>query len=1097
MFKNIFNIEILRTITHSWGRFIAIFAIVALGVGFYAGLRMTAPDMRLAADAFYDATNLMDIRVVSTMGLDDEDIDEIADIDGVEDVQAAYECDVMAELDGEPYVMRVHSLPYNVKVSNTMDESMAYLPEETTINQLILEEGRWPTANDECVLSVDRIMNEPLNIGDTLKVTQCSSDLDSTLVETEYTVVGLAHSSYYAASASMGSTTLGSGIIQQFMYVPQTDFSPDYPITEAFITVEGARDLNSSSKEYDDLVSEVMDRISAIADSREWARMSTIKQEAQAELDDARADFEAERTDALTQLDDAKAKLDDAAAQIATSEREIADGQRAYDSGLRELADKEADGNEKLKAAQSEIDANRSKLDESKVQLDASAAQLQAGWDAISSAIGMPVDKDNAAQVLEIVKQQLEGMVETDPDRYKLELLISRLEMLISSQQQYDAGLAQYEQGVSALEDAQSRLDSERASADSQIAAARSDLAQAKRKLDDGRSQLAQGKADYEAGLAEYEVNRDDAFAKFADAEAELDDAQQKINDIETPEWLIMDRTKNYGAESFDMDAGRIDNIAMVFPFVFFLVAALVALTTMTRMVDEERMQIGTFKALGYSRSRITSKYLIYAGIASVSGSIVGIAILSMSLPAIIMSAYSIMYIVPVANLAIDWPIALTATLLGVGITLIATAAAAISTLRESPASLMLPKAPKSGKRILLERIKPLWSHLSFLWKVTCRNIFRYKKRLFMTIIGIAGCTALLLTGFGLQDSINDIIDKHYGRIVEYNMIITEEDDISDESTEELNDLLVEQGQVEASADAFEQSVVVVGTASDLSAELIVPRSFDSFSTIWNFTDRITGRSVSLGDDGVVVTEKIATRFGLSVGDTITLAMQDDMGNATNERYELPISGVIENYIGHDVFISPTLYEEKFHKEPVFNNKFVKTTAATDDRDMIANDIRDIEGIRTVAFNDETIDMYKSALKSVNMVVIVLIVAAALLAFIVLYNLTNINITERMREIATLKVLGFTQKEIYQYIFKEIVILSIMGAIVGLVLGVFLENFVVTTAEVDAVMFGRDIHWPSFLYAFVLTMVFTVIVTLSMQGKLRRIDMVESLKSNE
>lgn len=1097
MLKDTFNIDIWRTITHSWGRFIAIFAIVALGVGFYAGLRMTAPDMRLAADAFYDDTNLMDIRIVSTMGLDAEDIDEISKVDGVEDVVAAYETDVVAELDGDPYVMRVHSLPYEAQVSQRMDEVMVTYDDVSSLNKLVLEKGTWPRANNECILSADRIMNKPLSIGDKLTVTECSTGLDDTLREREYTIVGLAHSSYYSASTNMGSTTLGSGYIQQFMYVPESDFDADFPITEAFVTVEGAKDFISGSFEYQSRIDEVMKELFGIEEVREQERLRTIKDKAQAELDDARAQFESERTDAFAQLDDAMTKLNDAATTIAASEKEIAEGERAYQTGMRELAEKESDGNAQLKAGQDEIDANRVKLEESKVQLDAAAAQLEAGWATISALSSYPVNKDNAAQVLDGMKQQLAMLPPGTPAYEQLAASIEKLSALIQAQAEYDDGLKRYNDGIAQLQAAQNTLDAERASAASQIAAAKNELAKAKRTIESGRVELAQGKAEYEQGLFEYQENRDNAMNQLADAEAELDDAQNQINDIETPEWLIMDRTKNYGAESFDMDAGRVDNIAMVFPFVFFLVAALVALTTMTRMVDEERMQIGTYKALGYSRSRITSKYLIYAAIASITGSIAGIALMALTLPAIIMSAYAIMYIIPVSNLTIDWPIALTAILLGVGITLFATAAAAISTLRESPAALMLPKAPKAGKRILLERIKPIWNRLSFLWKVTCRNIFRYKKRLFMTVVGIAGCTALLLTGFGLHDSINDIIDKHYGEIVEYNMVITKEDDIADKDADALDSVLAERGQVEASADAFEDTMVVIGSASDMSVEMIVPRSFETFSQIWNFRNRVSQQQVTLDDTGVIITEKIAIKFGLDAGDTITLASQDDMGNATNERYEFPVTGIIENYIDHDVFMSTDLYEKTFHKKPMFNNQFVNTAVVGEGRDQLAADIRGIDGIKTVTFNDETIDIYKSALKSVNMVVIVLIIAAALLAFIVLYNLTNINITERMREIATLKVLGFTAKEIYQYIFREILILSFMGAALGLGLGIVLENFVVTTAEVDMVMFGRDIHWPSFVFAFLLTMLFTVIVTLSMRGKLKHIDMVESLKSNE
>ncbi len=455
MLKDTFNIDIWRTITHSWGRFIAIFAIVALGVGFYAGLRMTAPDMRLAADAFYDGTNLMDIRIVSTMGLDAEDIDEISKVDGVEDVVAAYETDVVAELDGDPYVMRVHSLPYETEGSQSADKTTVAYDDTDSLNRLVLDEGSWPQADDECILSADRIMNTPISIGDKLTVVECSTGLDDTLRERDYTVVGLAHSSYYAASTNMGSTTLGSGYIQQFMYVPESDFSADFPITEAFVSVEGAKGLISGSFEYQSRIDEVIKEISGIEEVREQERLRTIKVKAQAELDDARAQFEAERADAYAQLDDAKLKLDDAAATIASSESDIAEGERAYQSGLRELADKEASGNAQLKAGQEEIDANRSKLDESKVQLDAAAAQLEVGWAAASAASPYPINKDNAARVLEALKQQLAAMSPGTPAYDQIVASIEKLEGLIQAQKEYDDGLKRYNDGIAQLQAAQ------------------------------------------------------------------------------------------------------------------------------------------------------------------------------------------------------------------------------------------------------------------------------------------------------------------------------------------------------------------------------------------------------------------------------------------------------------------------------------------------------------------------------------------------------------------------------------------------------------------------------------------------------------------
>ncbi len=1061
-----FNKEVWRSITHSLGRFIAIFAIVALGVGFYAGLQMTAPDMRLAADKFYDETNLFDIRVVSTMGLSDSDIEALRQIEGVEDVQAAWETDAQGEVNDEPYTFRIHSL----------DDSSA---NEQRINDLVLVDGRMPSASGECVISADRIMNGPVGLGDTITLIEGTTELSDTLNRTQFTIVGTVSSSYYTSSTSMGSTSLGSGVIQQFMYIPASDFSADYPITEAFISVSGAKQLESGSEGYNDAVAFVLSRIESIADAREQARVDELKADAQRELDDARSEYNAERADAESQLADAQRKLDDALSQIRESERKINQGQREYDSGKVQLEEQRSAAKKQLADAQSEIDNQAAQLESTKTALTTQRQQLEAA------------------------QAQLQQALVLDPTNPALQQQLAEVQAGLAK---VNAGLDQVAQGETQLAAGRQQLEEQRAQANVQLDAAQKKLDKAESDLSSGRAQLKQGKADYESGLAEYEENREKANAEFADAEAELADAQADIDAIEKPDWLVMDRTKNYGVESFAQDSTRIGHIAAVFPLIFFLVAALVSLTTMTRMVDEERMLIGTYKALGYSRSRITSKYLIYAASASIAGSVVGIAALAFTLPAIIMSAYSIVYIVPTAGLQMDWQVALLSAGMGVGITLIATAAAAISTLRESPAALMLPPAPKAGKRILLERVRPVWNKLSFLWKVTCRNIFRYKKRLIMTIVGIAGCTALLLTGFGLQDSINDIIDKHYGQIVKYTVVVTEEEDASDADKQAVNDAIASVG-ADTQVDAHVELMVTVGGGSgavqanpnkeDLTTEVIVPENEQEFSKIWALKNRLSGEDVHLQNEGAVVTEKLAAENEISVGDNVVLAVKDDMGNATDQVFAVPVTGIVENYVGHSVFMSASAYEKAFGANPQFSTVYANIPEDADVRGKLDAEMQQIDSVRTVAYNDETIDSYKSALSSVNMVVVVLILAAAMLAFIVLYNLTNINITERVREIATLKVLGFTAREVQIYIFRETIILSVLGALVGLVLGIFLENFVVVTAEVNQVMFGRDIHILSFVFAFLLTMLFTVLVMLVMMRKLANIDMVESLKSNE
>lgn len=1176
--KSAFNTETLRSITHSLGRFLAIAAIVALGTGFYAGLRMTAPDMKLAADEYFDGTSLMDIRVLSTLGLTDDDIAALRHVEGVEAVMPARETDVMASIDGEQYATRVHSLPDAARTSDTSDGVHARSDDPDYLNRPLLVRGSWPQKTGECVLSANLVENDAIAVGDTLTITEGVQDVDQTLVTRTYTVTGFVNAPYYATSSSMGETTLGSGSIQQYMYVPESDFSADLPYTEAYLAVRGVANERASSDAYQRLVDEVADRIKALAPEREQARVDQLKSDAQKELDEKRADYERERADAQSQLDDAKRQLDDAAATIAASEQGLADGQAAYDSGASELASRRAsaqaqldDAERQIAEGQAQLDAQRPQLDDAAGQLQAARAQWQQGADALAAAWGdwqrqsdeldagitraqagvadaaagvdriqkgidaleeqiKQLDPDKDAQKIAELRAEQDALKAQQQDlRAQMALVQATLDDLVNvqkpkleaaraelqgkqdvldsskvelEQQQaaYEGGKAQFDASARKLDQARADLASSRSQADAQIAAAQQQLDDAAARLQDGRAQLEQGRADYDSGLAEYEQKKSDADAQLADAERRLDDAQKQIDDLERPEWLVMDRTANYGAASFEADADRVDSIAAVFPFIFFLVAALVALTTMTRMVEEERALIGTFKALGYRRTRIASKYLAYAAAASGIGSILGILALSQVLPAVIMKAYGIIYFVPELPLPlpVDPGFAGLAAGLGVGVTLFATWAAVAATLRERPAQLMLPRAPKAGKRIVLERIGPLWRHLSFSWKVTFRNLFRYKKRFVMTVIGIAGCTALLLTGLGLSNAINDIIDKQFGEITKYNAVVTLADDLSSEEQRRIDDLLDDGSLVTAHTLVMRQNMLAGGPdEQDKRMELVVPEDPASFDRFVALNTRVGHHPVKLDDDGLVLTEKLAAELGVRAGDAVTLTEQDAIGNATGTSYEATVTGIVENYVYHYAYMGPALYEQLMGKAPDYRTVLAVTTSDPDLRVQFSNDLLAAGGVKTVAYNDETIDAYRDMMSSVNMIVVVLVTAAAALAFIVLYNLTNINITERMREIATLKVLGFTPREMNAYIFREIFLLAAIGCAVGLVLGVWMEGFVVVTAEVDQIMFGRAIHPASFLLAFLLTMLFTVLVMLAMRGKLRRIDMVESLKSNE
>ena len=1164
-----FGKDLRRSITHSWGRFLAIAIIAALGAGFYAGLRMTGPDMLLAGDEYYDGTSLADVRVVSTIGFDEEQIDALRDVEGVSAVMPAREADAISELGGVQYTLCFQSLDVNAAQASACDDGFAVQSsDDSYLNRPVLKSGTWPTKSDECLLSSDTVWQTDVHIGDKVRLIEGTQDLDDSFAEREFTVVGFVNSSYYTCSTNVGSTSLGSGRLTSFVFVPDSAFADDYPITEAFVAVEGARDLPWASDAYQAKVDEVANRIEAIADDLKASRIEGLQADAQATLDEKRAEYEQKKADALAQLDDAQATLDDSKAQldsaaaelesakatIAQSESQLASGRAQYESGVAELADQRSQAQVALAQVQAAIDEGWAQYDaamQMREMLNNELAEAQNGLDQVNAGLAQveagigqaqqAVDKLPTA--IDGLQEEIETLNPADPSyeetkaqleaqKAALEQQLAQARAVLQQHEQLEAQKTEIEAGIAQLQAGIAQIDTETAGVPEQLTAgeqelaaqkaaanqgfasgqasldaAAAQLAQGQAQLDEGRAQLESGQAEYADGLSQWESGaaeladkRAQAEAEFADAEAQLADAQAEVDDIATMDADVyaLDLKKNIGAESFRSDAGRIDQIAQVFPLLFFLVAALVSLTTMTRMVDEERVLIGTFKALGYSNGRIASKYLVYAMVASGVGSIVGIVLLSQFLPWFIMNAYAIIYVVPCRPTPIDPALFVLSAGLSVGITVAATLFAAMATLREKPAALMLPRAPKAGKRILLERIRPLWSRMSFSWKVTARNLFRYKRRFFMAIIGIAGCTGLLLTGLGLQNAINDIIDKQYGELYHYNAIVRMDSDVADAEKNAVAERVEADSEGPKAWVLTENKIVRTPGASDeidQRVELNVPQDTQEFGNFNTLRTRVGHKPLAIDDEGVLISEKLATKLDVSVGDSIAIYDEDAIGNATGDGREVRVSGIMENYVAQYVLMSPALYESTMGEAPSYATLLANVAEGDDVREAFSDDVLAMDGVKTVTYNDETINSYRSMLKSVDSVVVVLVVAAALLAFVVLYNLTNINITERVREIATLKVLGFTPHEVNAYIYRETMLLSLIGAFVGLFLGIAMEGFVVITAEVDQVMFGREIHALSFVIAFALTMLFSVIVTLAMKFKLKKIDMVESLKS--
>ena len=1103
--------EIIRTIKGSLARFLAIVGIVALGCGFFAGLKMASPDMQEAAHTFYANQHLYDLRIISTLGLSEKDVHALASVEGVEAVMPSRTVDVMATLTSSQSSARVSS----------------FRPGE--LNQPVVVEGRLPQGPYECVMSADSKKRVNISLGHQIELPETSNGVH--LKGGSYTVVGFVNAPTYPYVSNFGTTSLGNGIVQQFVYVTEDAFANDDPYTEVYLTVQGATSYKSGSSMYQSTVDKVAERIKQMNPSLAALRLQELKDDAQAQVDEARQKLEQSRQEAADKLGDAQKKLDEAEAQISAQQQRLTDGQKQYDAGRQQLTTLRSSAEQKFAQAEAQIKASEAQIAQGTDELSAGEAQYQAGLAAFNAGqttftqqkSEFEADRDAyltglaaqgiTASTLEEAQQQLRA----------LGLPTTQVDALLATQAQIAAAEAELATQQQALAAARGELDqriTQLREAESQVAQARQNLTEARNatadqlsaaqeKLDASLSQLTAGQAllqnaeaqTYE-GRQSLEDQRAEIEKQLADGQTKIDEAQKKIDELKEPDVYVLDRTKEIGVAAYQADSERINNIANVFPLMFFLVAALVSLTSMTRMVSEERTLIGIHKALGYSTLQIAAKYLLYALLASLLGAVIGIALLSQVLPGVIISAYGSIYTIPNggAPYSIQLDSALLSGLFGIGVTLLSTMAAVLSSLKEEPSSLMLPKAPKAGSKILLEHINPLWSSLSFSWKVTIRNLVRYKRRLIMTLVGIAGCTALLLVAFGLRDSINDVIDSQWPTLFHYDYIVGMTSDVSGA---EVDQIATELNQVGATNihRITSENVLLESPAQNASSltrtTIMTSNSLQDLTGVVTLRDRLSGQTIELKEDSVVITEKLAKRLGVGVGDTIQVFAQDRIGNASGEPSTLIVTGITENYVGSYLYVGPSAWHSLGIQDQATDSWYATLPKDQATRDAFGEKLITQAGVATIDDINEAIRMYKKSLEVVNRVVAILILAAALLAFIVLYNLTNINIEERIREIASLKVLGFTRHEVDAYVFREIALLAVFGALFGLVLGTYLEGFVVQTAEIDLVMFGRSIHMPSYWFAFGLTLVFSLLVYIAMRSKLKNIDMVESLKSVE
>ena len=1101
-------------IRKSRGRFLSILFIVTLGVAFFSGIRASEPDMRLTGDAYFDEAELMDIKAICTYGVTEDDVEAMEAEEGVACAEGAYSADFLYSTKDAQQVLHVMSL-------------------QEKMNQITVSKGRMPESAGEC-LADD---NSSFAVGDQIRLESGTEDeVTDTLKTDTLEVVGLGNSPCYL-SYGRGSSTVGDGSIRAFLIVPEDTFDMEV-YSEVYMQVTGAKELLAFTDAYDGRVEEVLKRIEALADDRAVVRKDSLKDEANEKLEEAREELEDGRKEA-------KKKLDNAAKEIADAEKKLADARKQIEDGRAQIADAKMT----LSSKQKELDAARVQYQDGVAQLnDGKAAyeegllqyeearaeadvQLQTGrqlLDGLQAQINADEERYYAllAQIEDLREQadvsedslddtgESAGEPDTGPDQQiaaleaQAQAVAARLE---GERQAYTLGQA----GIEAVRREMDNAQAELTAAKSQIDAAEAELAAAPAKLSSGQAQinsgwnelrsqeqkLVDGEAEIvsnEAKLVdakkEYEEGKAEAEAEIADGEKKIAEAEADIEDIELPKWYVYDRSTLIEYSGFGENAQRLGAIGRVFPVLFFLVAALISLTSMTRMVEEQRTSIGTMKALGYSKGAIASKYIGYALLATAGGSVIGVLIGEKILPYIIVYAYGILYQhLPKILVPYDWGYAAMASGAAVFCTLFATVMACYKELEAQPAVLMRPPAPKNGRRVFLERIGVVWRHLNFTWKSTIRNLMRYKKRFFMTIFGIGGCMALMLVGFGLKDSCYEIAKLQFAEIQFYDGSIYLEEDITEGQQDELVAALKSEEQISRYMKANMQNITLVNGKKECAAYECVFGSVEDIPWFVDFHDRRSKERYELTDDGGIISEKTAKLLGVKQGDTIEIK-DEEKGNK-----QVKVTQICENYMGHYIYFTPACYEEVYGEEPEYNSILfeVEDSDVNADLEKIGRNLLKQDGALSVSYTHDIEKQLDDMLRSLNLVIVVLIISAGMLAFVVLYNLNTVNIAERKRELATLKVLGFYNMEVAEYVYRENILLTFFGAVVGAVLGRFLHLFIIETVEVDSAMFGRNINMPSYIYSLILTVTFSMLINGVMYFKLKKIDMVESLKSIE
>ncbi|MDO5545712.1 MAG: FtsX-like permease family protein [Eubacteriales bacterium] len=1109
MSKNAMRRNLRQSIVKSIGRYLAIILIIALGAGLFVGLLMTKTDMVVTGQIFMDQQDMFDLRMVGNYGWTEEYVEEFSQLEGVKAAEGVYYIDLIANREGETQesVYRFYTIP-------------------DSVDKVALRGGRMPERDDECL--ADGFHNDNSVLGTTITISD-SNDTDSLdkVVQKTFTIVGYVSSPLYM-DMNRGTTSVGSGSLEDYFYVPKAALDNDY-YTEIHLRLDG--NYGIYTEEYNDFLDAESDRLKPQAEQLNQERFLDVKEEAEEEYnegyqeyldgvkeyEDAKADAEKELADAEQELKDSEEELEESRQQLIDGEKEIQDGREQIEEGRGKIEQAREELSQKQSEAQAQFAAARQQLDAQKAQLPEKPSD-----ETISQARSYASRYESLPSQLQEKQGQLEDLnadyaaAETEGEKAEIQSQITELQSQCASiSGELESGRSTYETSMqviavadayAAVQNGYAALESQQAAAEKQIADAKALIDQNEQKLWEneiklnnaekkinvgwgewakGRDELAEGWEEYEKAKKEAEEELADAEAELKDAEEELLDARDEIDSMDTPELIILDRNSNVGYNNLDSSSDIVAGVSRVFPVFFILIAALVCITTMSRMIDEERTQIGTLKALGYTDREIMNKYLVYSGSGAVLGCALGIAAGCTIFPQILWKAYCIMLnIQPNVVLTFNWPLSLAVLVIYSAVMLFVTWWCCHKTLAENPAELIRPKAPEAGKQIFVEKL-PFWKKISFLNKVTIRNIFRYKQRLAMMLIGIGGCTALLLTGFGLRDSISNIAGYQFENVTKYDISVYFREEPSERQQEKFRKT-VEQDAADMMF--YHQSSVEL-EFDDRVKEIYLISGGDELTGFIDFHEGDTQLSLP-GKDQVLLSAGVAENLGIREGDEVILR------NSDLEELRLTVSGVYDNHVDNYAIVSPETIVGQWDREPDYQMAFVCMKDGADVHALSAA-ISDLSYVMNVSVSEDLAATVGKMMEALDLVVWVIVFCAGLLAVTVLYNLTNININERIREIATIKVLGFNASETAAYVFKENLALTVVGALLGLVFGKLLLTFVMSQIKIDMVWFTVLTEPISYIWSIGLTLLSAVVVDFVFYFRLDKINMAEALKSVE